>query len=66
VIEFNTTNNLDLVYVVLQSSEGTTLSNYGQPLQISGVLFSKLKETRHRDKYLRIKVRYSGKDLAVI
>ncbi len=28
--------------------------------------FSKIYETRHRDKFLRIKIRYDGKDLAVI
>ena len=28
--------------------------------------FSRLQETRHRDKYIKIKVRYSGEDLAVI
>lgn len=32
-----------------------------------GVLtFQEQKETRHRDKYIKIKVRYSGEDLAVI
>jgi hypothetical protein len=28
--------------------------------------FKKLPETRHRDKYIKIKVRYSGEDLALI
>lgn len=28
--------------------------------------FKKLPETRHRDKYIKVKVRYSGKDLALI
>lgn len=28
--------------------------------------FKKLPETRHRDKYIKVKVRYSGEDLAVI
>ena len=28
--------------------------------------FTKTVETRHRDKFIRIKVRYDGKDLAVI
>jgi hypothetical protein len=26
----------------------------------------KVTETRHRDKYIKVKVRYSGEDLAVI
>jgi hypothetical protein len=26
----------------------------------------KVSETRHRDKYIKVKVRYSGEDLAVI
>ena len=30
------------------------------------LVFSRLQETRHRDKYIKIKVRYSGEDLAVI
>ena len=30
------------------------------------LLFTQQKETRHRDKYLKIKVCYSGEDLAVI
>ena len=28
--------------------------------------FSKLVEARHRDKFLRVKVRYSGKDLVIV
>jgi hypothetical protein len=28
--------------------------------------FKKLPETRHRDKYIKVKVRYSGEDLALI
>lgn len=28
--------------------------------------FERLKETRHRDKYIKIKIRYSGEDLAII
>ncbi len=28
--------------------------------------FKKLSETRHRDKYIKVKVRYSGEDLALI
>lgn len=30
------------------------------------LVYSKIQETRHRDKYIKIKVRYTGKDLAVI
>jgi hypothetical protein len=33
---------------------------------IDGIDFSRIQETRHRDKYIKIKVRYSGEDLAVI
>jgi hypothetical protein len=28
--------------------------------------FKKFPETRHRDKYIKVKVRYSGEDLALI
>ena len=44
-----------------------------RPLQITWcykeddeLKFKKLSETRHRDKYIKIKVRYSGEDLALI
>lgn len=33
---------------------------------VEGINFSRIQETRHRDKYIKIKVRYSGEDLAVI
>lgn len=33
---------------------------------VNGINFTKLQETRPRDKYCKIKVRYSGEDLAVI
>lgn len=33
---------------------------------IEGINFTKIQETRHRDKYIKIKVRYTGEDLAVI
>lgn len=35
-------------------------------LKSGQVVFKKIAETRHRDKYLKVKIRYSGKDLAVI
>lgn len=35
-------------------------------IQNEELAFSKIQETRHRDKFIRIKVRYDGKDLALI
>lgn len=37
-----------------------------QPLLQDDKLQFKKVETRHRDKYLKVKIRYSGKDLAII
>ena len=37
-----------------------------QPLLQNDTLQFKKVETRHRDKYIKVKVRYSGKDLAII
>ena len=33
---------------------------------VGNLVFTSQKETRHRDKYLKVKVCYSGEDLAVI
>jgi hypothetical protein len=35
-------------------------------MQNGELLKKKITETRHRDKYIKVKVRYSGKDLALI
>lgn len=45
-------------YVVMETTE------HGD--KIPSLCFTKIQETRPRDKYIKIKVRYSGEDLAVI
>lgn len=37
-----------------------------KPLNTLSLHFSDVQEARHRDKYIKIKVRYDGKDLAII
>jgi len=32
----------------------------------NGLTYTRVTETRHRDKYIKVKVRYTGEDLAVI
>jgi hypothetical protein len=36
------------------------------PVHKEHLIFKNISEARHRDKYIKIKVRYSGEDLAVI
>jgi hypothetical protein len=63
-IPYNTgyTDKLGKLHEVFLFDDGVRPSPIGAKLS----RWSRRKEIRFRDKYIKIKVRYSGKDLAVI
>jgi hypothetical protein len=46
--------------------DGCGLIKFSFPSTVQWCTHTKLFETRHRDKYIKVKVRYSGEDLALI
>lgn len=64
--------NIKYAYVLWANSNKTQtvpwIENAENPdiAKAHNIWFTKLYETRHRDKYIKVKVRYTGKDLVVI
>jgi hypothetical protein len=56
---------IDKIKLWLSSHTSGIISPYKQH-PVGTLPLDKIKETRLRDKYIKIKVRYSGEDLAIV